>query len=89
MKKLYRKKDRVVDVKVSLTIDQVAVLMNHCLYRSMFSDGPSDLSLREQVQFSIDYLCSVDGGLQGYAQEITNFGDRHLPFDPGRLPGVQ
>jgi hypothetical protein len=89
MKKLYRKKDRVVTIEVSLTIDQVAVLMNHCLYRSMFPDGPSDLSLKAEVQFAMDHLCSDGNGYHEFADSIREAGGHPLAFDLSRLPDPQ
>jgi len=83
-KKPYRSKNRVVDVKVWLTIEQVKVLTNTAVYRGLFRGGPSDVSMKEQAQFVIDWYCSefaLDAAENLLQQDVVP-----LAYDVALLP---
>lgn len=82
MKKFYRKKDRVTAVKLWLTADQIAVLMNHALYRG----APSSLSVQAEAQFVFDWACSC---MIEHADLLRQEGSKPLAFDASRLPDPQ
>lgn len=80
MKNPYRKKNRAVRVKVWLTADQIAVLLN----RAMYNERPLDLSA--EAQFVLDWACSDAGGFHEVSAELGRYA---LSFDPDRLPDPQ
>lgn len=80
MKNPYRKKNRSASVEVSLTSDQIAVLLNRAIYH----DRPVDLAA--EVQFVLDWACSGSSSFHEYATEL---GRHALPFNAKRLPDPQ
>lgn len=85
MKKFYRKRDRVTAVKLWLTADQIAVLINHALYRR----APGALSVQAEAQFVLDWACSTGNALYETADNLRELGSHALPFNPQRLPDPQ
>lgn len=80
MKKFYRDKDRIAHVKLWLTVDQIAVLMNSAIYHSR------PLDLAKEAQFVLDCACSRDGGFIEAGEDLQSDGWRPLVVDASRLP---
>jgi len=85
MKKYYPMKNRVTSVKLWLTADQVAVLINHAMYRN----GPRPLSVEHEAQFVLDWACSESAFGAEAAGLLRAAGSEALAYDLAKLPDPQ
>lgn len=83
MKRFYPNKSRIITVKVALTTDQIAVLLNHAIYQSR------PLDVDKELQFAVDWILCAEGVYAESAEVLRGEGYKALPFERALLPDPQ